>query len=195
MLSIGAAAGAVASYFVTKRVTENRCFADYMASRDEKKKEEALKSNNSANNYTNDDKNGVNVDNYKPSVSSKDLVADRNASNNICFDNGYREKPEKMVKSGKEDVAPYLIDADDYASSSDYESEEIDWWVNGRFATTENGGDVLEELDSLVGKANIEEIYNSGETYGYVRNEKLKRDYVVHINHSIDVPEIYADDD
>lgn len=195
MMSIGAAVGAVASYFVTKRIVENRCWNDYMTRREEEKRSGGASEGEKATDIgANGPENGENTDKWRPSVSSADLLAERNSAIRICEENEYGVHQKKLDPGANYIIEnPYLIDEDTYASSNDYESEELDWYTHGRFATTENGGGKVEELDALVGLHNVLEIERSGEQYGYVRNERLGRDYVIHIN--TDEPPIFLDND
>lgn len=193
--SIGCAVGAVASYFVTKRAVENRCWNDYMGQREASKKAE--KASESEKSDKNAEKSGFEVDKWRPDVTSADLLAARNASTGVAFDNGYygADGSAKKLDPGANYIVdePYIIDEDQYAESNEYESEELDWWTAAKFATTENGGGVVPDINELVGIDNVMRIEVSGESYGYVRNEKLKRDYVIHINN--DEPPIFLEDD
>ena len=174
MMSIGAAVGAVASYFVTKRTIENRCWNDYMTRREEEKRSGGASEGEKATDIgANGPENGENTDKWRPSVSSADLLAERNSAIRICEENGYGIHQKKLDPGANYIIEnPYLIDEDTYAGSNDYESEE---------------------LDALVGLHNVLEIERSGEQYGYVRNERLGRDYVIHIN--TDEPPIFLDND
>lgn len=191
IFGFGAAVGAISAYFVTKRMVENRCWNDYMGSRETEIKAE--KSKNGVSKSENEAEDAEGVEKWAPSVSSGDLLAERNSTTALNEDLGYYSRPKKLDAGKKDVIDPYIIDEDQYASTDEYESEELDWWTAAKFATTENGGGVVPDVNGLVGIENILKIELSGEQYGYVRNEKLMRDYIIHINH--DEPPIFLDDD
>lgn len=179
----GAAVGAVASFFITKKFVEDKCAKIYMDERLKKAKNEGgepktdEKLENSGKNEENEAQKEENLDKWKPKVTSSDLLSARNDSAAIINDNGYSVQPAQPCKETGNPL-PYLIEEDDFGVSADYETDDITWWLAGGCATDMNY-DKIENIDEIVGMANINALVDAHQLYGYVRNEALKKEYTI----------------
>ena len=179
----GAAVGAVASFFVTKKFVEDKCAKIYMDKRLDKvkdKAEEPKTDKNLENSGKNEEKSAKkeeNLDKWKPKVTSSDLLSARNDAVAIVSDNEYYVQPAQPCEETGNPL-PYLIEEDDFGVSADYETDDITWWLAGGCATDMNY-DKIENIDEIVGMANINALVDAHQLYGYVRNEALKKEYTI----------------
>lgn len=77
-----------------------------------------------------------------------------------------------------EDVpAPYVIDYEEYDENG-YETETLYWFDDG-VLTYSITGEVIDDIDGIVGEDSIKQLIDSGEDYIYVRNDELEIDYEI----------------
>lgn len=197
IFAAGATVGAICSWYATKRVTETRCYNEYRADISEKNNAAAVTEPEMADEATASDKTSK----YTPTVTSAELMAARNEATRVTVSAGYIEKPEQTpLKPGeifnkKSNNRPYLISANEFAEESDYDSVEIEWYETGKFATFVDGGAKVEDVNNIIGISNLAIIASTGDTYGYVRDDSVKRDYVIHVNYDPDETPIFVDED
>lgn len=163
LFSIGAAIGASLAYVFTKRKIERECYEEYYAETHPKK--EAEDGNDDICIVDSDD----NFDRFR-----EDLAEKREKARKIAEENGY-------IDDNLQNDSPYLIEFTEYSNSDvGYSSERVNWYPSVQKATNEID-DAEVDAYELCGISNIREIEKSGESVGYVRNDKLKLDIEVFI--------------
>lgn len=167
VFTLGALIGAGVAYFITKRSVQRQCYEDFMSTREDD--EEAAEGDiyNGAKIVTIDKEKRFN--NYTEKLEEKREEARKMAAN-----------LEYTVE--KDEFAPYVIDAAEYASGLDgYSNMRINWYPSVAKATNEVDDEEVFELETLVGMANLHTIENEGNSFGYVRNDKKKLDIEVFV--------------
>lgn len=193
----GAAFGAVASFFITRKRVEDTMAKVYMEAYVENKKEakngekKPKKAENLEKTGKNEPENEDKLEKWKPNVTSKDLLNARNDAATLSKDEGYFVEPAKPCNEIGAD-RPYLIEEDDFGVSIDYSSDDVTWWSAGGFAT-DMDYNKIENLDELVGMDNIETLVSAGVSYGYVRNESTKQEFTVLLTN--EDPPMFLEDD
>lgn len=166
VFTLGALIGAGVAYFVTKRRIQKQCYEDYLQARSEEELDRLEASDR--NKYV------ITDTNKKFSDYTDRLEEQREKAQKIASENGYIEEHADE---------PYIIDATDYVSTLDgYSSERINWYPSVNRATNETDDkDATDIAESYCGLDNIRMIEDSGDSYGYIRNDKKKADYEVYI--------------
>lgn len=165
VFTLGALIGAGVSYFITKRATQKQCYEDYVTSKngDEEVAEEC------------DIGEVVTVN------------PDQRFNNYIDKLDEKREEARKLASQleytvEKNEFAPYVIDAAEYATGLDgYSNMRINWYPSMRRATDEVDEKEVDDLEQLCGMSNLITIENEGNSFGYIRNDKKKIDIEVFV--------------
>lgn len=166
VFTLGALIGAGVAYFVTKRSTQKQCYEDFMNSKKESEEDEGDIANGGKIVTIDKDKN---FGTYTEKLEEK------------------REAARKMVEDlnyvvEHDEFAPYVIDGAEYMAGMDgYSNMRVNWYPSMRKATNEIDDEEVTEVETLCGIDNLTIIENSGESFGYIRNDKRKTDIEVFI--------------
>ena len=105
-------------------------------------------------------------------VSSND-VADYNS---IIQEEGYSEDGEEVADTD----GPYIIDADEFGDSYEYDTDRLVYYTNDGVLTTESD-EVIDDVDHIVGVENLTKF--DDEDVIFVRNDVTKCDYEITREH------------
>ena len=165
VFTLGALVGAGVAYFITKRRTQQECYAEYTASKAEEEGE-AL----------------------EPGEVSVVVTDPAKRFNNYVDDlDKRRDEAQKMVRdlnyvTEENNKEPYLIDATEYANGLDgYSNLRVNWYPAVGKATDEIDEKEVFDVASIVGMENLKNIENGGESFGHVRNDEMKCDIEVFV--------------
>lgn len=112
------------------------------------------------------------VSQVREATEEKDaLVAEINKLNYATFSNDKKEEEEKDVD------APYIISSDAYGEYEGFELETLTYYADGVVAN--DNGEVIEDVERLIGEEWKEFMIEDGEECVFVRNETLETDYEV----------------
>ena len=95
--------------------------------------------------------------------------------NSIIQTEGYSEIGEEVADTD----GPYIIDADDFGDSYEYDTDSLVYYSDGVLATETN--DVIDDVDHIIGIANLTRF--DDEDVIFVRNDVTKCDYEVAREH------------
>lgn len=90
-------------------------------------------------------------------------------------------KKEKKESEGEEDeddmLRPYVVEEEDFDDNG-YETESLYYYDDGVLIYSISG-EVINNIDDLVGQDAIDQLLESGEDYIYVRNDELEIDFEI----------------
>lgn len=95
----------------------------------------------------------------------------------------YKEQLEslnyKNKKEGKEEgvECPYVISPDEFGELYEYETNSLTYYADGVLA--DDAGDIIEDVDTIVGLDSLEHIGEYEEDAVHVRNDMLMSDYEI----------------
>lgn len=100
-------------------------------------------------------------------------------------DEYYEEKGERLPMD-----RPYVISPDEFGENHDYELAALIYYADG--VLEDNFGEVVENIDELIGRESLDHFGDYGEDTVFVRNDVLKTDYEIayDIRRYVDVPKI-----
>lgn len=164
IFALGAAVGAVASYFYTKKKMEKEFFEETYATEHPEKDGEGRRGKDVVVTDT--------TGNFE--ATRKEAEERRQRAKDIAAENGYDSAVE-------EHEGPYIISEEDYAIGVlGYTNERINWYPHMGRATNEVDD---EEVDAkeLCGMSNLIEIEKSETNYGYIRDDEHMKDIEVYV--------------
>lgn len=114
-------------------------------------------------------RNGLEGDTEK--VSKLDVAS----YNSIIQDEGYSESGEEVADTDE----PYIIDADEFGDSYDYDTDRLVYYADGVLATESD--EVIDDVDHIIGVENLTQF--DDDDVIFVRNDVTKCDYEVTREH------------
>lgn len=159
IFATGAAVGSVTTYILMKRLNDQDDYEYY---------EEEFDVEETENLKTEED----------------DIQEEHNSNmvsyNKIIKSAGYlgKEEPKEDKKEEVDDVEkPYVISPDDFAEMDDYNTETLYYYDDGVLTDTQDN--VIDDVESTVGKESLEHFGEYSDDCVYVRNDKRKTDYEI----------------
>lgn len=121
-----------------------------------------------------DESESVEVENNDKNVSpyERDVIC----YNSIIQSEGYSEVTESGEEVADTD-GPYVIDADEFGDSHEYDTDSLVYYADGVLAT--EADEVVDDANYIVGMNNLTKLTESGEDEIFVRNDRTKCDYEV----------------
>ena len=110
-------------------------------------------------------RNGLEGDTEK--VSKLDVAS----YSSIIQDEGYSESGEEVADTDE----PYIIDADEFGESYEYDTNSLIYYSDGILATEMD--EIIDDIDSIVGTKNLTKFDDTNVIF--VRNDRTKCDYEV----------------
>jgi hypothetical protein len=110
--------------------------------------------------------------NVPEKVSSVDVAS----YNSIIQEEGYSEDGEEEADTN----GPYIIDADEFGDSYEYDTDRLVYYANDGVLTTESD-DVIDDVNHIVGVDNLNKF--DDEDVIFVRNDLTKCDYEITREH------------
>lgn len=89
----------------------------------------------------------------------------------IIQDEGYSESGEEVADTDE----PYIIDADEFGESYEYDTNSLIYYSDGILATEMD--EIIDDIDSIVGTKNLTKFDDTNVIF--VRNDRTKCDYEV----------------
>lgn len=172
IFSLGAAVGAVVSWFITKRKTEKECYDEYYKATAEEKEGEALAPVTGA---VVTRERGSEYEDFRKTVAQKREEAEKKAD-----ELGYSSDVSK-------DHEPYLLDYNSYEDIG-YSYTRINYYPAVERATNETDDcevDWHNWVDDDVMKKLVDECSANGSSYAYVRNDGRKMDIEVFVCNTV----------
>lgn len=92
--------------------------------------------------------------------------------------NGYRDYSTKKEKKEDVDVdTPYVISPEEFDENDDYDTVSLTYYSDGVLADEQ--GNIIEDVDSLVGKDSLNHFGEYEDDSVFVRNDRLMTDYEI----------------
>jgi hypothetical protein len=93
------------------------------------------------------------------------------------YTNYSRVKTEKGESAIMDTERPYVISPDEYGEFEGYDTETLNYYADG--VLTDDQGNVIDDVDGLVGEASLKTFGKYEDDAVHVRNDALKTDYEI----------------
>ena len=172
IFSLGAAASAVASYFYWKNHYEKWAQDEINTMRDFYKKREA------DSNPADDIQEASSVTPEEEQEHPDDTIPDMMRYAKRIKTCGYTDYAVTKRENTMHKVTyPYDISADEFGENDDYDCVSLDYYSDG--VLTDSTGDVIDDIDAVVGHDFAQYFDKYKEDAIYIRNDRLRCDYEI----------------